>query len=214
MNVITLHGSPKRDGNSDTLVKHFINGLNTRSIIELKQFILYDMNIKPCQGCRSCNYSENNACIIDDDMQKIYTAFENVDVVVFATPMYWGYMTAQMKLAFDRMEALAMNPEKYWDYLDCRTGQVINRHEETREMDWMTCAQRAGIHMDAIEVCSQSEKGVQYLKEDIFYAKELHIDSNPTFLIRNKWLIKRGDMNMAIRFIFDLKQYKSETNTL
>jgi multimeric flavodoxin WrbA len=28
--------------------------------------------------------------------------------------MYWGYMTAQMKIALDRMEALAANPEKYW----------------------------------------------------------------------------------------------------
>jgi multimeric flavodoxin WrbA len=28
--------------------------------------------------------------------------------------MYWGYMTAQMKTALDRMEALAMDPDKYW----------------------------------------------------------------------------------------------------
>lgn len=114
MNVIVLHGSPNRDGNSDTLVKHFINGLESRGLNEIKQFILYDMSIKPCQGCRSCNYSEDNACIIEDDMQNIYSAFEDVDIVVFATPMYWGYMTAQMKLAIDRMEALAMNPDKYW----------------------------------------------------------------------------------------------------
>ena len=44
-------------------------------------------------------------------MQQIYSVFGDADVVVFATPMYWGYITAQLKTVVDRMEALAMNPE-------------------------------------------------------------------------------------------------------
>jgi len=47
-------------------------------------------------------------------MQQIYSVFGDADIVVFTTPMYWGYMTAQLKTVVDRMEALAMNPEKYF----------------------------------------------------------------------------------------------------
>jgi multimeric flavodoxin WrbA len=45
-------------------------------------------------------------CAVNDDMQQIYRAFVEADVVVFATPMYWGYMTAQLKAVMDRLEAI------------------------------------------------------------------------------------------------------------
>jgi multimeric flavodoxin WrbA len=41
-------------------------------------------------------------------MQEIYAAFPHAEIVVWATPMYWGYMTAQLKTALDRMESLVM----------------------------------------------------------------------------------------------------------
>ena len=73
------------------------------------------MNIRPCQGCESCQSSEGNKCAIDDDdMQEIYSVFGDAALVVWATPMYWGYMTAQLKTVLDRMEALAMDPDKYF----------------------------------------------------------------------------------------------------
>ena len=62
------------------------------------------MDIRPCQGCRTCNYNEDNSCAINDDMQQIYDEFNNVDIVVFATPMYWGYMTAQLKIIFKKLK--------------------------------------------------------------------------------------------------------------
>jgi multimeric flavodoxin WrbA len=114
MRVIVLRGSPRRGGNSDTLADHFVKGLKSQTDVEVHDFILNDMNIRPCQGCESCQTSQDNKCVIDDDMHQIYSVFADADIVVWATPMYWGYMTAQMKIALDRMEALAMNPEKYW----------------------------------------------------------------------------------------------------
>jgi multimeric flavodoxin WrbA len=64
------------------------------------------MRIRPCQGCLSCARSEGHRCAIRDDMDSIYAAFETADLVVWATPMYWGYITAQLKAALDRMESL------------------------------------------------------------------------------------------------------------
>ncbi|MFW9787828.1 MAG: flavodoxin family protein [Candidatus Thorarchaeota archaeon] len=111
---MVLHGSPRRGGNSDTLAEHFVEGVRQTGDVEIFDFILNDMNIKPCQGCESCSTSDGRMCVINDDMHQIYSVFGDANIVVWATPMYWGYMTAQMKIALDRMEALAMDPEKYW----------------------------------------------------------------------------------------------------
>ncbi len=114
MRVVVLHGSPKRGGNSDTLAEYFVKGVRETDEVEVIDFILNDMSIRPCQGCESCMTSEGHKCVIDDDMHKIYSVFADADIVVWATPMYWGYMTSQMKIALDRMEALAMDVRKYW----------------------------------------------------------------------------------------------------
>jgi multimeric flavodoxin WrbA len=106
MRTMVLHGSPRKNGNSDTLAAHFIEGLNASADSEVKHFYTNDLNVRPCQGCLSCNTPPHD-CTTEDDMQEIYAAYKAADVVVFATPMYWGYMTAQLKAVVDRMEAVA-----------------------------------------------------------------------------------------------------------
>ncbi|MCJ7435487.1 MAG: flavodoxin family protein [Anaerolineales bacterium] len=103
MKTIVLHGSPHLHGNSATLAEYFLNGLNEKGA---EHFYINEMQIRPCQGCEKCATRLENHCAIEDDMQKIYSAFIAADIIVFATPMYWGYMTAQMKTVMDRMEAI------------------------------------------------------------------------------------------------------------
>lgn len=112
MKTIVLHGSPIKNGNSDTLARHFLDGMKTGSKHAIKHFYANDLNIKPCQGCESCSDNLADYCVIEDDMQEIYRGFIDAEVVVFATPMYWGYMTAQLKTVVDRMEAIAS--QKYF----------------------------------------------------------------------------------------------------
>jgi multimeric flavodoxin WrbA len=114
LKVLVLHGSPRRDGSSDTLVKHFLQGLSDERRNSIIEFYANDLDVRPCQGCMTCAKLGNNTCAIEDDMQKIYSAFVDADLVVWATPMYWGYMTAQLKTILDRMEALACGPEDNW----------------------------------------------------------------------------------------------------
>lgn len=103
MKAIVLHGSPHPHGNSATLAEHFLCGLNAGDV---EHFHINEMQIRPCQGCEKCSVHLEKYCVTEDDMQKIYSGFIAADVIVFATPMYWGYMTAQMKTVMDRMEAI------------------------------------------------------------------------------------------------------------
>lgn len=106
MKIAILHGSPRIDGDSDTLAKAFIEASEQTRDTEVRHFRLHEMNIAPCLGCLHCKDAIDHKCSIEDDMEYIYAVFEWAEVVVWATPMYWGYMTAQMKTALDRMEAL------------------------------------------------------------------------------------------------------------
>jgi len=119
MKTIILHGSPRKNQNSDTLIDYFLRGLNTNGDKDIQHFYINELSISPCQGCLTCATSVNHACAIKDDMEEIYCEYKKADAIVFATPMYWGYMTAQLKIVFDRMEALA------WEGFGNKTFVVI-----------------------------------------------------------------------------------------
>jgi multimeric flavodoxin WrbA len=105
--------------NSDTLVDEFLRGLNESGNHKVTNFYVNEMNIRSCQGCLYCATSDDHNCKIKDDMQEIYRAYKNADVVVWASPMYWGYLTSQLKTVQDRMEALA------WSGFEDKTFVVI-----------------------------------------------------------------------------------------
>jgi len=157
MKALVLHGSPRRGGNSDTLVEHFLKGLNESSNCTVNEFFTNDLNIKSCQMCESCSRPPDYKCIIKDDMYKIYSAFREADIVVFATPMLWGYMTAQLKTVLDRMEAIAS--EKY---LRGKTFVVIityrHHYETTVAFFKRAFADYFGVKLHTILYCCVEDK--------------------------------------------------------
>jgi multimeric flavodoxin WrbA len=106
MKAVVLHGSPRKGKNSDTLAESFIKGLTEDNPWDVTDFYLNELDIGHCQGCLACENPPHD-CMIDDDMQGIYLAYKEADLIVWTTPMYWGYLTSQMKTVQDRMEALA-----------------------------------------------------------------------------------------------------------
>ncbi len=104
MNVIVFHGSARRDGDTDTLADHFLQGMGELGPHEVQHFYPIDMHIEHCRACMRC--AGGAGCVIDDDMRLVYPAFCEAQVVVLATPMFWGYMTSQLKTLFDRLEAV------------------------------------------------------------------------------------------------------------
>ena len=104
MKVVVFHGSAHRNGDTDTLAEHFLRGMNDAGQHAVTHFIPIDMMIAHCLACMQC--MNGNGCVIQDDMQSVYPALRDADVVVLATPMFWGYMTSQLKTLFDRLEAV------------------------------------------------------------------------------------------------------------
>ena len=98
--VVAFMGSPRKNGNTVTLVKEVIRGAEDAGA-ETTAFNLYDLNIKPCQGCLACR--KTGHCVMQDDFQNLFKHIIEADVVVFGSPIYLWQITAQMKLLWDRL---------------------------------------------------------------------------------------------------------------
>lgn len=57
-------------------------------------------DIHPCTGCVACGYE--GPCVQKDDVEMIRQKLLASDMVVFATPLYYYGMTAQLKTVVDR----------------------------------------------------------------------------------------------------------------
>ena len=104
-NVLILNGSPRKNGATASLAKALMEGAKENGN-EIKEDYITSMNIKACIGCDSCMRTHNGCVQKDDDMAIIYEDLLWADVVVFVSPVYWGTITGQLKVVFDRMFAL------------------------------------------------------------------------------------------------------------
>ena len=102
--VLILSGSPRRGGNSDTLCDEFMRGAEDTGNTVVKVF-LGDYKINYCTGCGVCNGTHQ--CVQKDDMAEILDKVDNADMIVFASPIYWFSISAQLKAAIDRLYARA-----------------------------------------------------------------------------------------------------------
>ena len=99
-----LSGSPRKDGNTDKLASAFIEGAKSAGKT-IKVFRVADMEIGGCLGCKVC-FNQDGVCVQKDDMTQIIDALREADGLIFASPVYFFAMSAQLKLAIDRTYAL------------------------------------------------------------------------------------------------------------
>ena len=101
--ILVLSTSPRIGGNSETLADVFIKGAEEAGH-ETKKICLYDKKIEFCKGCRGCQTT--GKCILRDDAERIIAQMKAMDVLVFATPIYFYEMSGQMKTLLDRTNPL------------------------------------------------------------------------------------------------------------
>ena len=101
--ILILNGSPRKNGKTASLVNAFKAGVES-SGNEVKKLYLQSMNIGGCLACEGCQIM-GNGCVQKKDMGIVYDAFAWCNVVVFASPQYWGTITGQLKIAIDRLYA-------------------------------------------------------------------------------------------------------------
>jgi len=101
--TLILKASPKKDGNTATLADAFVRGLRDAGEREITEFSLDETPVGPCRGCNSCFRPPFAGCVVEDGFREIAPAFRAADLIVFASPIYWWHLCAQMKAFIDRM---------------------------------------------------------------------------------------------------------------
>lgn len=104
MKVLGIHGSPRRSGNSEALLDEALKGAND-SGAQVKKIRVADLQIQGCTECGDCYIA--GGCTISDDMDKIYSALEWADRIIFASPIFFMGLPSQAKALVDRCQ-------RYW----------------------------------------------------------------------------------------------------
>lgn len=105
--IVVLAGSPRKNGNTDLLVKAFVDGAGIKNDVEVVSVADYKVN--PCIGCNSCFSRESHQCFQKDDMALIYEKLMEADVIVAASPVYFYGISAQLKAIIDRLHTPIRN---------------------------------------------------------------------------------------------------------
>ena len=99
MKIVVLEGSPNKNGSTHILADCFRQGAegagHTVELIDVAH-----ADIHPCIGCIHCGYE--GPCVQKDDVENIRKKILDADMLVFATPLYYYGMSAQLKKMIDR----------------------------------------------------------------------------------------------------------------
>ncbi|MFW5909066.1 MAG: flavodoxin family protein [Desulfosalsimonas sp.] len=103
MKILGIVCSPRKDGNTEILVREALTAAESKGA-QTELILVAEKNINPCDACGSC--VQEGTCIIDDYMQDVYQKLEEADGIIFGTPVYFLNVSAQAKAVIDRTYAL------------------------------------------------------------------------------------------------------------
>jgi len=100
MHVVCLKGSPRTGGNSSALADALCARAREKGA-DVRSWNLNELQYRGCQACYKCK-TELETCALEDDLTHVLNAVQVCDVLVLATPVYFGDVCAQMKAFIDR----------------------------------------------------------------------------------------------------------------
>lgn len=101
MNIVCLLGSPREKSNSSAVAKRFMDTAEKLGA-KTNTYLLNDLKYRGCQACMACK-TKLEKCALKDDLSRVLAAIQDCDVLVMASPVYFGEVTSQLKACIDRM---------------------------------------------------------------------------------------------------------------
>jgi multimeric flavodoxin WrbA len=100
MKVIGINGSPRKNGNVETLVQTVLDAAAEKGHATQK-FNLNELEFAGCQACMYCKTHDH--CKLQDGLTPVLEAMKDADAIVFGAPIYMFQFNGQFKLFEDRM---------------------------------------------------------------------------------------------------------------
>jgi multimeric flavodoxin WrbA len=107
--IVAIYGSPRRRGNTATLLKHAVKGAADAGA-QVDEIILRDLKMSPCLEIYACK--KEGKCAIKDDFQNVVDQILSADGLILASPIFFYTVSAHTKILMDRCQSLWV--KKYW----------------------------------------------------------------------------------------------------
>lgn len=170
MKIAVFNGSPRKE-NTYAMIEAFCEGAKEAGH-EVEVYQVGQMKIAGCLGCGYCHEKGEGNCIQKDDLEKIMPAYKEADLIVFASPIYYFTLTAQMQAAIQRMYCI-WKPEKAQKYVLLLSSGSPNVYDATiaqfKAMSGFSKIEIAGI----ITAHGDENKSEEKLNEVREFAKGL-----------------------------------------
>jgi multimeric flavodoxin WrbA len=101
MKVLGINASPRKNANTQTLVRAVLDGAAEKGA-ETRLVNLREIDINGCKGCEGCK-KHLGRCVQKDDLTTLLQEMAGFDAIVMGTPVYWYHVTAQFKMLVDRL---------------------------------------------------------------------------------------------------------------
>lgn len=109
MKVVLLQGSPRKKGNTARVLGWVEEELITMGH-GVEAIYLNSKNLKGCLACGKCKeHPDEIGCVQTDDIPEILGKMIQSQAVVFASPLYFWGVSAQLKTVIDRTYSLYTN---------------------------------------------------------------------------------------------------------
>jgi len=107
--ITAVFGSPRRKGNTATLLTQAIKGARDAGA-EVNEIVLRDLKMSPCLEIYGCKQS--GRCAIQDDFQGVLEQLLASQGIMLASPIFFYTVSAHTKILMDRCQSLWV--KKYW----------------------------------------------------------------------------------------------------
>jgi multimeric flavodoxin WrbA len=107
--IVAIYGSPRRRGNTATLLKHAVQGAVDAGA-QVNEIVLRDLKMSPCLEIYACK--KDGRCAIKDDFHQVVDQILSAKGLILASPIFFYTVSAHTKILMDRCQSLWV--KKYW----------------------------------------------------------------------------------------------------
>lgn len=163
MKGIIINGSPRKNGNTISLLNKVIEGLND-SACETKTVHLRDLKFTGCLSCLACKVKGNKCnglCALRDELRPILEEILDSDILVLGSPIYYHSPTAFTRAFMERLLFAPLdysNPGSFVLTKKIQNALVLTMHVMNDELfDSMNYSQILGASAKAMEMLGPNE---------------------------------------------------------
>ena len=107
MKALAINGSPRKGGNTETLLRKVLEPIAAAG--HKTEFMqVGGTRIRGCTACGACGRTKNKRCVIEDDVFNLaFAKMLEADAILIGSPVYFADVTAETKALIDRSGRVA-----------------------------------------------------------------------------------------------------------